>query len=148
MTTEILIDLYVVITIKQGQRETENLTFQIGEATIEETTSEKSLGAWINNDLTWSKHLKKLEDELHFRLFKLRRIEQIIPKSLHKRVADGIFCSVFRYELAIFCTVRILENDPNPKSIEGIKVLFHDVMRILCNSRRDSIAILFSSVFV
>ena len=50
MTTEILIDFYVVITIKQGQRETENLTFQIGEATIEETTSEKLLGTapWKN----------------------------------------------------------------------------------------------------
>ena len=91
MTTEILIDLYVVITIKQGQRETENLTFQIGEATIEETTSEKSLGAWINNDLTWSKHLKKLEDELHFRLFNLRRKNRSFQRPSIKRVADGIF---------------------------------------------------------
>ena len=127
-----------IITIKQGQGGSEKLTFRIGEATIEETTSEKLLGAWINNDLSWNQHLKKLENELHFRLFKLRRIEQVMPKSLLKRVADGIFCSVLRYELAIFCPIRIQENDPNPTCIEGVKVLFHDVMRLLCNSRRDS----------
>ena len=127
-----------ILVIKIGLKESEKLSFQIGEATIEESTSEKLLGAWINNNLSWSKHLRKLEDELHYRLYKLRRIEQVMPKSLLKKVADGIFCSVLRYELAIFCPIRTQENDPKPKCIEGIKVLYHDTMRLLCNSKRKS----------
>ena len=53
-------------------------------------------------------------------------------------MADGIFCSVLRYELAIFCPIRILDKDPNSTSIEGIKVIHHDVLRLLCNSKRSS----------
>ena len=113
-------------------------TFNIGEAEIKEKTSEKLLGAWIKNDLSWSTHLKKLEDQLSYRLYKLRRIEQVLPKSLLKKAADGIFCSVLRYELAIFCPIRILENDPHPTCIDGIKVIYHDVLRLLCNSKRKN----------
>ena len=127
-----------ILVIKQGQNSTEEITFKIGESEIKESPDEKLLGAWIKNDLSWSSHLKKLQDELSYRLFKLRRIEQILPKSLLKKVADGIFCSVLRYELAIFCPIRTLENDPNPTCIEGIKVIYHDVLRLLCNSKRSN----------
>ena len=71
-----------ILVIAHGQRGTEELTFKIGEAEIKESSSEKLLGAWIKNDLSWTKHLKKLEDELHYRLFKIKRMEQVIPKSL------------------------------------------------------------------
>ena len=127
-----------ILVIKHGQQEANKLSFQIGGFTIEESTSEKLLGAWIKNDLSWTEHLKKLEDQLHYRLYKLRRIEQVMPKSLLIKVADGIFCSILRYELAIFCPIRILENDPQPTCIDGIKVLYHDVMRLLCNSKRKN----------
>ena len=48
-------------------------------------------------------------------------------------MADGIFCSVLRCELAIFCPIRIKENDPKPTCIDGVN---HDVMKLLCNSKR------------
>ena len=127
-----------ILVIKHGQRDMDDLTFQIGQSVIKEKTSEKLLGAWITNDLSWSNHIKKLEDELTYRLYKLRRIEQILPKSLLKKVADGIFCSVLRYELGIFCPIRMSESDPNPKSIQSLKVIYHDVLRLLCNSKRSS----------
>ena len=60
----------------------------------------------------------------------------MFPRSLLKKIADGIFCSVLRYELAIFCPIRIKESDPNPTNIDGIKVIYHDVLRLLCNSKR------------
>ena len=114
------------------------MSFQIGGFQIKESTSEKLLGAWIKNDLSWSSHLKKLENELNYRLYKLRKIEQTLPKSLLKKVADAIFCSIIRYELAIFCPIRITPADPNPTSIEGIKVIYHNLLRFLCNSKRSS----------
>ena len=127
-----------IMVIRHGQGNQENFSFKIGEALIKESTSEKLLGAWINNDLSWSTHLKKLEDELNYRLYKLRRIEQVLPKSLLKKVADGIFCSVLRYELAIFCPIRISQNDPKPSCIQGIRVAYHNLLRLLCYTKRNS----------
>ena len=128
-----------ILVIRHGQgHEQEQLSFQIGGAEIKESTSEKLLGAWINNDLSWSTHIKKLEDQLNYRLYKLRRIEQGLPRSLLIKVADAIFCSILRYELAIFCPIRLLTNDPNPTSIEGVKVRYHDLLRFLCNTRRSN----------
>ena len=126
-----------ILVIKHGKGEEEEMSFQIGDCLIKESTSEKLLGAWINNDLSWSTHIKKLEDELNYRMYKLRRIEQSLPKSLLIKVADAIFCSILRYELAIFCPIRLHTNDPNPTSIEGIKVRYHDLLRFLCNTRRS-----------
>ena len=94
--------------------------------------------AWINNDLSWSKHLKKLEDELNYRLYKLRRIEQVLPRSLLKKVADAIFCSVLRYELAFFFPIQINQEDPKPSCIQGIRVVYHNLLRLLCCTKRDS----------
>ena len=93
---------------------------------------------WVSsNDLNWSKHIKELEDELRFRLCKLRKLEQSIPKSLLKKVADGIFNSILRYGLGIFCPIRLKETDPVPSSMSGIRGIFNNVLRLLCNSRRE-----------
>ena len=63
---------------------------------IKETESEKLLGVWVQNDLKWSTHLEKLESKLLSSLYNLRKIEQIIPRSLLKLVADGLFISYIR----------------------------------------------------
>ena len=127
-----------IIVIRHGQGNEEKFSFKVGEAEIKESISEKLLGAWINNDLSWTKHLKKLEDELNYRLYKLRRIEQVLPRSLLKKVADAIFCSVLRYELAIFCPIQILQTDPKPSCIQGIRVAYHNLLRLLCYTKRES----------
>ena len=91
----------------------------------------------MSNDLNWSKHIEELEDELRFRLYKLRKLEQSIPKSILKKVADGIFNSILRYGLGIFCPIRMKEIDPVPSSMSGIRVIFNNVLRLLCNSKRE-----------
>ena len=53
-------------------------------------------------------------------------------------IADSIFCSIPRYALGLFCPVRIKQNDPNNSSITGIKVIYNDLLRLLCNSKRDN----------
>ena len=90
-----------ILVMKHGASP-EKLTFKIGEADVEESTSEKLLGVWVANNLNWSEHLEKLEDDLSYRLYTLRKLEQVIPKYLLKRVADGIFNSLIRYALGIF----------------------------------------------
>ena len=63
-------------------------------------------------------------------------MEQQVPKSLLKDIADSIFVSILRYALGLFW--RITPNDPNPASLRGIRVIYNDLLRLLCNSRREN----------
>ena len=98
----------------------EKLKFQIGEAIVEEKNEEKLLGVWVSNDLKWSKHITKLENTLLTRLYKLRQIEQELPKCLLKSIAEGIFVSHIRYAIGLYCPIRIKNSDPEPTCIKGI----------------------------
>ena len=113
------------------------LTFNIGEAKIKQSKEEKLLGVWVSNDLKWSHHIEKLESNLRSRLYSLRKMEQFIPKSQLKDVADSIFVSILRYALGLYCPIRIKPDDPVPSSINAIRVTYNDVLRLLCNSKRD-----------
>ena len=119
-------------------REDQRLSFSIGNANIKETESEKLLGVWVQNDLKWTTHLEKLESKLLSSLYNLRKIEQVIPRSLLKKVADGLFISYIRYAIGLYFPIRIKETDPNPTSINGIKVVYNDVLRLLCCSKREN----------
>ena len=124
-----------VLVMKHGLLK-ETLVFDIGEAKIEESKDEKLLGVWVSNDLKWSKHLEQLESKLRSRLYSLRKMEQKVPKSLLKSIADSIFCSILRYALGLFCPIRIKPNDPKNSSTAGIQVIYNDLLRLLCNSKR------------
>ena len=79
-----------ILVVRKDKNHPEELSFQVGNSTIKEKSSEKLLGMTVSNDLKWTDHLSKLEGYLRQRLFTLRCIEQQIPRSLLKRVADGI----------------------------------------------------------
>ena len=114
----------------------DDLVITVGENEIKETPNEKLLGMWVQNDLGWSTHLKKLERNLRHRLFNLRRLAEHIPRSLLKTIADGIFMSVLRYGLPIYCPLRLKEEDPKSQCIDRIRVIFNDCLRLLTNKRR------------
>ena len=103
-----------ILVMKHGNSEDE-LTFNIGNFEVKESTNEKLLGMWVSNNLQWSKHIEELEDDLSFRLFTIRKLEQSFPKSLLIRLADAVFNSVLRYGLGIICPIRTNERDPTPK---------------------------------
>ena len=65
----------------------------------------------VTNDLTWNAHVENLVKKLKFRLFTLRRLSHCIPRELLKSVACGIFLSVIRYGLPLYCPLRLREED-------------------------------------
>ena len=103
---------------------------------IKESTHEKLLGMWVDNNLSWTTQITNLERKLRHRLFNLRRLSEHIPTSLLKTVADGIFMSILRYGLPVFCPVRIREEEPKHNSIDKIRVVFNDCLRLLTNHKR------------
>ena len=125
-----------VLVMKHGQVD-RTITFDIGKAKVKESKEEKLLGVWVSNDLKWSHHIEKLESNLRSRLYSLRKMEQSIPKSQLKDIADSIFGSILRYAIGLYCPIRIKESDPEHSSINAIRVTYNDVMRLLCKSRRE-----------
>ena len=117
-----------ILVVQSGKSIEEKMSFQIGKAQIKEKEHEKLLGIWVSNNLKWSQQLSKLESQLNQRLFTLRRIEQVVPRSLLKNVADGIFMSKLRYGLAVFWPIRTNGADPHPTAIQGIKVVFNKML--------------------
>ena len=91
---------------------------------------------WVDNNLSWTTQITNLERKLRHRLFNLRRLSEHIPTSLLKTVADGIFMSILRYGLPVFCPVRIREEEPKHNSIDKIRVVFNDCLRLLTNHKR------------
>ena len=91
----------------------------------------------VENDLTWNAHVKNLVKKLKFRLFTLRRLSTCIPRDLLKSVACGIFLSVIRYGLPLYCPLRLKEDDPNPGILTELKVVFNDCMRLLTGNKRE-----------
>ena len=104
----------MVIRKNKLKNSEQNLTINVGNQSIEETTSEKLLGVHVENDLTWTHHLTVLERKLKYRLFTLRRLSEKIPKYLLKNVADGIFMSLVRYGLPL-----LLSNKDGPRTPES-----------------------------
>ena len=131
-----------ILVVRKDKNHPEKFSFKAGNSIITEKSSEKLLGMTVSNDLKWSDHLSKLEGYLRQRLFTLRRIEQHIPLSLLKRVADGIFMSKLRYGIAIMWPVRMEESDPEPTATKGVKVVFNDMLRLLNGvARKDKVSI-------
>ena len=56
--------------------------------------------------------------------------------SLLKQIADGIFMSILRYGLPAYCPVRLREDEPKHSSIEKIRVVLNDCLRLLRNKKR------------
>ena len=107
-----------ILVLKHGQVD-RTLTFNIGEAKIKESKEEKLLGVWVSNDLKWTHHIEKLESNLRSRLYSLRKMEQVVPRSQLKEIADSIFISIIRYALGLYCPIRIKSADPIPSSINA-----------------------------
>ena len=126
---------HIMVIRRNGKHE--EVEINVGSKKIKESASEKLLGMWVQNNLRWSTHLIKLERNLKHRLFNLRRLAEQIPRPLLKTIADGIFMSVLRYGLPAHCPLRLKEEDPNHSSIERIKVVFNDCLRLLTNRKRQ-----------
>ena len=101
------------VLVSRSGKNSPALSFNIGQASVKESNDEKLLGIWVSNDLQWSKHLEKLQNKLLVCLYTLRQMEQVVPKSLLKNVAEGIFMSSLRYGLSIFLSSQNQTHRPN-----------------------------------
>ena len=98
---------HLLVIRRKMRDEDRDLVIKVGSNEIKESYKENLLGMIVTNDLTWNAHVENLVKKLKFRLFTLRRLSHCIPRELLKSVACGIFLSVIRYGLPLYCPLRL-----------------------------------------
>jgi hypothetical protein len=102
----------------------------IGGDNIQSSNTETLLGMKLSSDLTWSDHIQALLSTLRQRIGIIRRLRYKISKAGLKVVVEGIFNSLIRYGVALYCKPRLTEGDKSNSVLEELQVLQNEVMRI------------------
>ena len=76
-------------------------------------------------------HISHLVEKLRHRLYLLRHISYLIPRSALKLVADGIVTTHIQYGLSLFGRIKLSETDPSCKEISILQVLHNQMVRII-----------------
>lgn len=123
----------ILVVRSEGAKDAEKISFSIGDKTITESKVTKGtlLGIKLTNDLEWKEHVKILNKELGYRLFALMRLSNVLPKYLLKTVANAIFVSKIRYCLALFCPLRLREDEPVNSLMSRVRITYNKVLRLL-----------------
>ena len=120
-----------MIFSKSGRKLEQGQTIQVGSSKIKELDEQKLLGMYITPDLKWTMHITHLVEKLRHRLYLLRHISYLIPRSALKLVADGIVTTHIQYGLSLFGRFKLSETDPSCKEISILQVLHNQMVRII-----------------
>jgi len=90
----------------------DELKIRVGNEVITETATLKFLGINFSSDLKWDTHVTKLKNVLLSRLYLIRHLSTIIPRSCMKIIADGLFNSTLRYGICLFLRPCLYITDP------------------------------------
>ena len=102
---------------------------------LSSTYTEKLLGLHINADLKWNSHIDEISSELRKRIGILKRIKQKIPADKLPIIADAIFNSVIRYEIAVYLLPIYEKEDLKARKLssetDSLQVLQNNLLGVI-----------------
>ena len=107
------------------------ISIKVGNSNILEARKQKLLGVTFTPDLKWKEHIDTLTEKLRHRIYLLRHLSQLIPRTALKIVADGLVTSHIQYGLPLFCRIRLSDLDPKHSEQEKIQVIHNQMIRTL-----------------
>ena len=87
----------MILCTKQKHTNSKVLTLKIGNAEIENVTSQKLLGVYIDNCLTWKTHIDKTCNKLSSKLFLLRRIGSYLSLEMKQMFYTAYITPILDY---------------------------------------------------
>jgi hypothetical protein len=112
-------------------REEEPVQICIGGDNVISRNVETLLGMKLCADLTWSEHTKALFKMLRQRIGIIQRIKHKVPKITLRVIADGIFNSLIRYGIALYCKPKLKATDNSNAVLDELQVIHNDMQRII-----------------
>ena len=114
------------------------LKISIGQSKIESQNSAKLLGMNMQNDLTWTEHIKGkggVISSLNRRLYTIMRLNNSLNKKALIKVADSLFNSKIRYGLQLLGKVKMSNAECQNQDLQQIQLVQNKLVRFLNNKR-------------
>ena len=108
---------------------------QVGEAIIEESSSEQLVGFTVSSSLSWKEHCENLERVLRGRVGILRRLSWHLPRNILLQCLNPIFNSKLMYGLEVITNPATYLGQPQCKAIAKLQVIQNEAMRAVLGLR-------------
>jgi hypothetical protein len=94
----------------------------------------------LSADLSWSDHKKALTKTLRQRIAIIRRLKYKISDEGLKVIAEGIFNSLIRYGIPLYCKPKLTNEDRSNAGLDELQVLHNEMQRTILGYRvRDKV---------
>ena len=118
----------------------DELKIKVGNEIITEKSTLKFLGVTFSHDLKWDVHINQLKSILLSRLYLIRHLTTIIPRSCMKTIAEGLFNSTLRYGICLYLRPCLCSTDPTSNALASLQTIQNDMIRAVAGvHRRDKV---------
>ena len=107
------------------------LNVTVNNVTLEEVSSAKLLGVYVDKSLDWKVHIQKLCGKISKKLGLLRRLKSVIPQSALRKLFNAIVLPNFDY-------CDIIWGNCCQDTLHSVEMLQKQAARILLGARRYS----------
>ena len=114
----------------------------VGDVTVMRTDKTKLLGVMIDDAQDWTEHFSALRSNLNQRLFVIRRISRIIPRSKLINIVHSLWLSKLRYGLQLCLKVRLTEEDKTSSASKALQITQNRMMRTIDGTKiKDRVSV-------
>ena len=114
----------------------------VGDVTVMRTDKTKLLGVMIDDAQDWTEHFSALRSNLNQRLFVIRRISRIIPRSKLINIVHSLWLSKLRYGLQLCLKVRLTEEDKTSSASKALQITQNRMMRTIDRTKiKDRVSV-------
>ena len=128
----------LIILNRKGEDAKSGIEITIGTEKIQSQHSAKLLGMNMQDDLTWSIHIKGkggIISSLNQRLFTIMRFNNSLNKKALIKVADSLFNSNIRYGLQLLGKVEMSFNENQNQDLQDMQLVQNKMVRFFNNRR-------------
>ena len=117
---------------KQSMLQT-NHEIRVGKAKIKEEQEQKLLGVIITSDLKWTRHVSAQNEKLLHRLYLLRHLKHLLPRTALDIVAKGLFMSQINYCISLYTRIRLSDCEAWTSTHQKLQTAQNQMTRLLNN---------------
>ena len=128
---------FLMIRPRKNSNEGQIFSVNLDGDFVGESEDEKVLGVLLQNDLKWSKHLKKVKKSVNLGLYQIRRLKPLLDTKTLLMVSEGIIMSHFRFCISTYGgdLLRLEETDPRKVNLGQLQIQQNKMLRTIFNHK-------------
>jgi len=122
---------FMVLSNRKRDHVDNPLALKVGTSVITEVKEQKLLGVHFTSDLKWSRHISSIIEKIQYRLYILKHLSRLLPRSALIIASEGLIMSNIRYCLPLFGRSRLNDSDPLPSEQSKLQVIQNHMLRTI-----------------